>query len=372
MARMNDYSTDQANPSRRSFLGGALTSGLLASSGAYAESAPMTTKPLRIGALAVGEFSFWPYSWADLMHPELDEPFRGSLKTDLLNMKVTHVWDVNAKEAQSFADRVGAKTVNRYDGMVGEVDAVAFGGFYEVPWQHILARPYIEAGIPVFLCRPFAYSLRDIDTILDLAAKHNTPVIATDVYEHLYDISSFKRQAEAIAPLDCVQGTSLGSDYAALFHIKFMIPRIFGYDVESVALVTDNPHTSSYLTETYVYRETQDRPSFTCTMTLTSQDLYYLFAAGKGGVTTSRLPQIPEWEDDVLVHHVPQLVDMQRTFMGTSHEPLDIIRKKTELFLTGFYSAVERKGAPVTVGELPVDWSAPYPKPGWITSDMLR
>ena len=233
-------------------------------------------------------------------------------------MKVTHVWDVNAKEAQSFADRVGAKTVKRYDGMAGEVDAVAFGGFYEAPWQHILARPYIEAGIPVFLCRPFAYSLRDIDTILDLAAKHNHTRNSNRCITNTYTrYRRSTRQAEAIAPLDCVQGTSLGSDYAALFHIKFMIPRIFGYDVESVALVTDNPHTSSYLTETYVYRETQERPSFTCTMTLTSQDLYYLFAAGKGGVTTSRLPQIPVWEDDVLVHHVPQLVDMQRTFMGT-------------------------------------------------------
>lgn len=372
MARINDYSDGTAYTSRRSFLGGAIAGSLITTSGAYAATTTAPSKPLRIGALAVGEFSFWPYSWADLMHPELDEPFRGSLKTDLLNMKVTHVWDVNPEAARSFADRVGAETVKRYDGMVGEVDAVAFGGFYEAPWQHILTRPYIEAGIPVFLCRPFAYSLRDIDTILELAAKHNTPIIATDVYEHLYEISSFRRQAESIAPLDCVHGTSLGSDYAALFHIKFMIPRIFGYDIESVAVVTDNPHSSTYLTETYVYRATQDRPAFTCTMTLTSQDLYYLFAAGKGGVTTSRLPQIPDWEDDVLVHHVPQLVDMQRTFMGTSHEPLDIIRKKTELFLTGFYSCVERQGAPVKLGSLPVDWSAPYPKSGWISDDLLR
>ena len=75
-------------------------------------------------------------------------------------MDITHVWDVNPEAAKKFGARMGAAVVDRYDDMVGKVDGVIFGGFYEVPWQHKLAQPYIEAGIPVYLSRPFAYRLK--------------------------------------------------------------------------------------------------------------------------------------------------------------------------------------------------------------------
>jgi hypothetical protein len=62
---------------------------------------------------------------------------------------------------------------------------------------------------------------------------------------------------------------------------------------------------------------------------------------------------------------------MQRTFEGNLYEPLDIIRKKTQIFLAGLYSASERNGAWVNVGEVPVDWRARPPMPGWIDEKMF-
>ena len=94
-------------------------------------------------------------------------------------LRFSYCWDVKPEMAQKFAARMGGTAVKTYDGMVGKVDGILFGGLYEVPWHHKLARPYIEAGIPVYLSRPFAFSLRDIDDILELAAKHNTPIMAT-------------------------------------------------------------------------------------------------------------------------------------------------------------------------------------------------
>ena len=60
-------------------------------------------RKLRIGALAVGEMSFWPYSWGDILSPHGIHLNQGSLETNLLNMEITHVWDVNYEEAQKFA-----------------------------------------------------------------------------------------------------------------------------------------------------------------------------------------------------------------------------------------------------------------------------
>ncbi len=181
--------------SRRGFLGKyALAGGALAVTPQQTHGAKGRKKgrKLRIGAIGVGEYSFWGYSWCDLLAPG-DKPFyKDTLGTNIFNMEVTHVWDRDPVKARAFADFMGAEVVNRYDSMVGKVDAVAFGGYYEVPWQHRLARPYIETGIPTFLNRPFAFSLRDIDELLECIAKHGTPVMATDVYEHLYDATNLK------------------------------------------------------------------------------------------------------------------------------------------------------------------------------------
>jgi len=352
---------------RRTFLQSAALAGAAALSpggGSDAEAAPAKSeRPLRVGAMSVGEFSFWPYTWGDLLAPEGEPIGAGKLGTALFNMEITHVWDVNPGAARTFAEKVCAEAVERY---------VAFGGYYEAPWQHRLARPYIEAGIPTYLGRPFAYSLRDIDGILELAAKHSTPIMATDIYEHLYAATTLVKQAAAAGEIECVHGTCLCHEYPALFHTPYLMFRVFGTEIDRVAVVTDDPNASSYLAATYIYRARDGRPAFPATITMTPRgDLYSLTVTGAEGIETSRLPVFGDHRDDLLVHHVPLLVAMQRTFEGETLEPLDNVRKKTELFLTGMFSAQERGCAPVDVGAVPADWRAKPVRPDWIDDGMF-
>ena len=359
---------------RRNFLGkAALAGGALAAATrpATVSAAPKRNRKLRIGAIGVGEFSFWNYSWCDLLAPEDKPVYKGTLGTNLFNMEVTHVWDRDPVQAQKFADAMGAEVVKRYDGMVGKVDAVAFGGYYEVPWQHRLARPYIEAGIPTFLDRPFAFSLKDLDTLLDCIAKHNTPVMATDVYEHLYDTTNLKGRLSNLGEINCVHGTCWGVDYGGHFHIKFMLPKIFGFEVDRVSMLTDNPYKCSYLTGTWLMKGHEGQKPFLVSSMLNQGDLYSITVVGAKGQETARMPWIDDWNRYLLGEHVSWMTDMQRTFEGHMYEPLDLIRKKTELYLTGLYSATERNGAFVRVGEVPVDWRGPFPKPGWLDESMF-
>ncbi len=351
----------------------AVLAGAAALSPAFSGDAAADPKrTIRVGAMAVGEFSFWPYTWGDLLAPDAAPIGAGKLGTGLFSMEITHVWDVNPEAARSFADKVGAEPVARYDGMLGKVDAVAFGGYYEVPWQHRLARPYIEAGVPTCLSRPFAYSLRDIDATLDLAARHSTPLMATDIYEHLYAATTFRKQAAQIGEIESVHGSCLCQEYPALFHTPYLMFRVFGMDIERLAVVTDDPNDSAYLAATYIYRAANGRPAFPATITMTPRgDLYTLTALGTAGIETSRLPVFADHGDDLLVHHVPMLTAMQRTFEGETLEPPDNVRKKTEIFLTGMYSAQEKGCAPVAVGSVPVDWRARPARPDWVGDEVF-
>lgn len=369
-------SLNTQNSNRRTFMKVAAVAGTasaLAGAANVAQAAP--AKRLRVGLVSVGEYSFTSFCWSDIIAP--DKPGnsdQGTIGTPFLNMDITHVWDVNPEAAQKFATRLGATAVKKYDDMVGKVDGVIFGGFYETPWQHLLARPYVEAGIPVYLSRPFSYRLKDIDELLDLAAKHNTAIIATAKHEHYHEAPALKSKLKLIGPIQCVQATCWATDFPIHFHTKYMLLRIFGYDIEKVSVITDKETGNNYLQETTVYKGWEGQKPFICSLQgVANQDSFSIDIIGRDGNASATMVRSPSWQDSLLFRYAPQVIDMQRTFESKkSWQPLDEVRKKTELFLTGFYSFQERGGAPVNIGSIPTDWSPKYPKPGWIDMAMFK
>ena len=326
--------------------------------------------------MGVGRGSFMSYSWADMIAATIPKPEGAShvnFGTPFLSMEITHVWDQSNEAAHKFADPLGATVVDRYDGMVGRVDALLQAGFNEVPWQHKLTMPYLEAKIPTYLSRPFAYSLRAIDEVLETASKHSTPLLATDMGEHFYEIEPLKERMKGIGRINSAYGTVWARDFPMHFHMQFTMLRIFGYDVEQVAVLTDNVMSNTYLQETYIFKGWENQPSFPCAIHgAPGRDFYSIAIMGADENLRTERMFTPNWRDELLFNQSNQIIEMQRTFEGGQFQPFDIIRKKTEIFLTGFYSHAERGGAPVKVGTVPVDWVAPPSQPDWISESMFK
>ena len=363
---------------RRDFLAAGTVAGAAAMMGTGREAAAQEAprKKIRVGAMGVGRGSFTSYSWVDIINATTPKPEgsrRPNFGTPFLNMEFTHVWDRDPEAAKKFAEPLGATVVDRFDGMVGKVDAILQGGFNEVPWQHKLAMPYIEAKIPLYLSRPVAYSLKAADELLDAAAKYDTPIIATDMGEHFYEIEPLKERIKKIGRINCAHGSVWARDFPMHFHMQYTMLWIFGYDVEEVSLLTDKIMGNSYLQETYIFKGWEDQPAFPCAIHgAPSRDFYTINILGTDDSLRTERWFTPDWREELLFNQSNQIIAMQRTFEGDQFQPLDIIRKKTEIFLTGFYSHTERGGAPVKVGTVPVDWAAPPAQPGWIDDAMLK
>jgi len=368
---------DSTTKNRRGFLKNAAVAGAAAlSTGGPAEAAmPSATRRLKVGCIGVGAYSFTSYCWSDIIEADkpANNPKRGTFNTQLLNMDITHCWDIDAEANRAFAERMDAEAVTTYDGMVGKVDGVIFGGLYYVPWQTRIAKPYIEAGIPLYLSRPFAYSLRDIDWFLDLVAKHGTPIMMTAKFEHYNEAPALKKKLEKVGRILCVQATCNTSDYPIHFHLKYMMMKVLGYDVAKVSVIADADVGATYIQDTYIYPERDDRPGFSCVMQgCRNDDSFQVTVYGSDATVSAGMVRSPEWQDSLLFRYAPQVIDMQRTFEGNNYEPLDNIRKKTAVFLAGYKSFLEHKGAPVDVASLPLDWSPPHPKPGFIDEGMFK
>lgn len=124
-----------------------------------------------------------PYSWSAIINGKFDgdEIARAGYPAvaaylhanrDTLGVpaaQVTHVWAQERDMAQHIARSSGIPaTVDALADMVGQVDAVILAR--DDPENHKeMARPFIEAGVPVFIDKPLAYTAEDLDWF---AAQH--------------------------------------------------------------------------------------------------------------------------------------------------------------------------------------------------------
>jgi hypothetical protein len=258
--------------------------------------------------------------------------------------------------------------VDRYDGMVGKVDAVLNGDLNNVPWQHLLLRPYLEAGIPCFLQRHWAGTLKHLDQMLDLAAKHSTPIMATVPYEHFSEVDALTSRLRNIGEIQAVFGTAQVTDEPH-FHLPYMVLKILGYDVDSVSMITDDVRKTGYLDINYIYPRTEKRRPFVASMHAGRPDAFSLTIAGSQGTISASMPDAANY----YTRFFGQLLDIQRSFeRRAQYQPLDAIRAKFQCLLAAYYSKLERNSSPVKVGSVPADWALPAWRPGWYDGSEFR
>lgn len=320
-------------------------------------------KKLKIGVFGL-DYSFWQGLWNDLLLPT--GKFAG---TSILNMEMACVWDKDMKKAQDFADKNGCEVVKTYDGMLGKVDGVINGELYNVPWQHLLFKPYIEAGVPCYLSRPWSSKLRDLDFMLDLAAKHNTALIATNTYEHYNEGECFQKEIQKVGKIQAVYGTCSAGDHPH-FHLPYLMKRILGFDVDTVALISNDPKKITYMHDLHVYKERDNQPQFTLSMNahVTNNVFSFTIIGDKATISASMAES-----SNNMWRFAPQLLDMQKTFeTKQNYQPLDVLRKKFESCIAEYYSHYEKGGAPVKVGTVQPDWQYPLWMPNWYSDSDFK
>jgi hypothetical protein len=320
-----------------------------------------TIQTMKLGVFGL-DFTFWGI-WADLL--SADGRYLG---TSALRMRPTHVWDKDAKKAQDFAKRWGCEVVDRHDGMVGKVDAVLNGDLHNVPWQHLLLRPYLEAGTPCFLQRHWSDTVQHLDEMLDLAAKHNAPVMATVPFEHFSETEGLAARLKSAGEVQAVFGTSDVADEPH-FHLPYMTLKVLGYDVDWVSMTADDVRRVGYLNINYGYPRTEARRPFVASLHAGKPDVFSLSIVGQQSTISASMPQGASY----YTRFFDQLVDIQKSFeRRTLYQPLDVIRRKYLCLRSAYYSMLERNGAPVKVASVPSDWVLPAWRPGWYDGSEFR
>jgi hypothetical protein len=341
--------------SRRDFIRNVASAvGVAAAAPALASAQVAPIEPMKLGVFGL-DFTFWSI-WADLLSPQ-----GRYLGTSALRMRPTHVWDKDTRKAQQFAARWGCEVVDRYDGMLGRVDAVLNGDLHNVPWQHLLLRPYLEAGVPCFLQRHWSDTIEHLDEMLDRAAKHSAPIMATVPFEHLPDTEGLVSELKTAGEVQGAFGTSDVADEPH-FHLPYMALKVLGYDVDWVSMTTDDVRRVGYLSINYGYPRTEARRPFVASLHAGKPNVFSLTVVGAQGTIAADMPSTASY----YTRFFDQLVDIQKSFeQKTLYQPADVIRRKYLCLQAAYYSHTERSGAPVKVGSVPAGWVLPAWRPDW-------
>ena len=131
---------------------------------------------MNIGIIGMSPGNAHPYSWASIINGYFDPEEISRVgypavaaylqaNQDTLGIpgaRVTHVWSQDREISESIAGAasIGHVAENLED-MIGQVDAVILAR--DDPENHKeMAAPFIEAGIPIFIDKPLAYSTNDL------------------------------------------------------------------------------------------------------------------------------------------------------------------------------------------------------------------
>lgn len=127
--------------------------------------------------------------------------------------KVVSIWGGNEPERVATLAETHriATTVSEPAEMIGSVDAVLVvddtgGGTLHAG----LARPFLEAGLPVFVDKPMTTAYADAVALFDVAGAHNAPLLSCSALRFAVEIEAAKDELAAVGTLSSIVSVGPG------------------------------------------------------------------------------------------------------------------------------------------------------------------
>ena len=123
---------------------------------------------------------------------------------------------------------MGVEIVDKPEDLIGKVDAVcceANDGTVHLE----RARPFIEAGIPCYIDKPFEISLDNAKEIIRLATKHNVPVFSSSSLRFCPEVQEVANSEEV--------GKIMGADAYSPASEHDINPGLFNYGIHGVEIL---------------------------------------------------------------------------------------------------------------------------------------
>ena len=214
---------------------------------------PITRDEIRLAMLGMVEGNGHPYSWSILINGSYDAKALAACPYPVIKdyiakqppgslgipgAKVTHVWTDDPADAVQVAAVAHIPNIaERAEDVIGEVDAVLVAT--DKGFEHVeRARPFIEAGIPVFIDKPLCDNRLDLATFSKWVAE-GKPLISSSAMRFAKEYVPYHRATHALGQLRHVSATMAKSWEAYGIHALETVYPITGPGYVSVQNIGD-------------------------------------------------------------------------------------------------------------------------------------
>ena len=376
-------------PSRRSFLkSGAVAGGAVFGAAAHANAkrkpfrrkSPSSTELIEVGIITCGYYSHIEGIWGRLINP-IGEDENGTFWPRLSGMVMTMVWDPDREAAEKFAKKYNIKVAKNYYDMVDKVDGIIMSDYYATGWWPQLSKPYLEAGIPSLINRPFALSLKEAKEMIERSKQHNTPILVPSSDEMMFETVQARHRVEQKlkegAKITGVMAFEPCGEYAAHgVHSVYNIHAIIEPDVIAAGLYAEKwwEWGLNGAMMNWHVKGKDDASDYYVAIRMSQEfdtNGWIMISTTKGRVFAPN-----DHAGEVFTRYrnifLPTVIEFQRMIeTGKMYQSYDHIMAKTTTFLTGFYSQQEKNGNLVNCSDLPETWRAPEVMPERVPNDIF-
>ena len=169
-------------------------------------------------------------------------------------VEVKYVWGETDEFAKIAMEKGGIPNqVKDPMEMMGKINALIVD--HRHPKYHLeAAAPFVKAGIPTFIDKPFCYRAAEGKEFLEMARKVGAPVSSYSSIAHSDSTFDIKKQVEAMGEISQViryGPVELDSKYGGVFfygvHILQPLLFMFGEDIERVKITRNGNHGNASL-----------------------------------------------------------------------------------------------------------------------------
>ena len=284
-------------------------------------------------------------------------------------MLMTHAWCLNPEFRQQFGEKYPEVTlVDDPREMVDQIDGVYVDDINAISLYPLLARSFLEAGVPTFVNRPFATSMAKGREMVETAQQHGTALLTASTWEFAESAADVRAKAADMPDIrGYVAHNSMSDYYSHGLHGVWYIHAILRDEIvkgrgpmKAAAYHAPNWRVPGGMV---VYEHQGPTIPYYGALHMVAGDAqaYMRIFGDHSGDAEGKIPGRP---GNFMLNtwNAAQLAIQEMFETGVSPEPGEQLLEKLAMFLLPFYSALEAGGNRVE-REVLEGWELPPPSP---------
>lgn len=208
---------------------------------------------LKLGVIGLSEGNGHPYSWAAICNgyspehmsacefPVIPKYLAEQIWPDarLPGVEVTHIWTQDAELSERVAKAsLISQVVDEPEEMLGQIDALLLAR--DDAENHLaFVRPFLQAGMPVYIDKPIALCLNDMDALYQLE-HYEGQIFTCSALRYAKELMLSENDRKRIGPIRHLQANTPKSWEKYAVHIIEPSLRLIGVSAEIVGTRSHN------------------------------------------------------------------------------------------------------------------------------------